>query len=56
MEKTNTYSAKVNNGPSLGGSMFYLIVLLAIVPMITGLIGDYFMTHFLSEEEVSVFA
>ena len=54
METINTNLNVENNGPSVRGSVFYLIVLIAIVPMITGLIGDYFSTRFLSEEEVSV--
>ena len=35
-------------------SLLYIIVLIAIFPMILGLISDYFCTHFLSVEEVSV--
>ena len=35
-------------------SLLYIIVLIAIFPMIIGLINDYFCTHFLSVEEVSV--
>ena len=54
MEIINTNLNVENNGPSVRGSVFYLIVLIAIVPMITGLIGDFFSTRFLSEEEVSV--
>ena len=54
METINTNLNVENNGPSVRGSVFYLIVLIAIVPMITGLIGDYFSPRFLSEEEVSV--
>lgn len=54
METIDTKLNAANNGPSVRGSVFYLIVLIAIVPMITGLIGDFFSTRFLSEEEVSV--
>lgn len=54
METINTDLNVSNRGPSVRGSVFYLIVLIAIVPMITGLIGDFFSTRFLSEEEVSV--
>ena len=54
METIKTNMNASNSGPSVKGSVFYLIVLIAIVPMITGLIGDFFSTHFLSEEEVSV--
>ena len=54
METINTNLNATDNGPSVRGSVFYLIVLLAIVPMITGLIGDFFCTRFLTEEEVSV--
>ena len=54
LETINTNLNAENNNPSVKGSVFYLIVLIAIVPMITGLIGDFFSTRFLSEEEVSV--
>ena len=54
MDSINTDLNAAKNGPSVGGSVFYLIVLIAIVPMITGMIGDFFCTRFLTEEEVSV--
>ena len=52
MEAINPNQSK--NGPSVKESLFYLIVLVAIVPMIMGLIGDFFCTHYLVEEEVAV--
>ena len=54
MEAVHADMKAPDNGPSVGGSVFYLIVLMAVVPMITGLIGDFFCTRFLLEEEVSV--
>lgn len=54
MDTINPNLNTSNNSPSVGGSVFYMIVLVAIVPMITGLIGDFFCTHYLTEEELSV--
>jgi len=54
MESTKTILKPAGSGPSVGGSVFYLIVLMAVVPMVTGLIGDFFCTRFLLEEEVAV--
>lgn len=54
MEAINPNLNASKNGPSVKESLFYLIVLIAIVPMITGLIGDFFCTRYLAEEEVAV--
>lgn len=54
MEAINPNLNTSKNGPGVKESIFYLIVLIAIVPMITGLIGDFFCTRFLTEEEVAV--
>ena len=54
MDVTTKERSTVNSGPSVGGSVFYLIILMAVVPMVTGLIGDFFRTRFLTEEEISV--
>ncbi len=35
-------------------SLFYIILLIAIFPLILGMISDYFCSHYLSLEEVSV--
>ena len=54
MEKSLPGLNESKSGPRVGESVFYLIVLIAIVPMITGLISDFFSTRFLREEEVAV--
>ena len=38
----------------VGESIFYMIVLLSILPTISGLISDFFRTQYLREIEVSV--
>ena len=42
MEAINPNLNTSKNGPGVKESIFYLIVLIAIVPMITGFIGDFF--------------
>ncbi|MBQ3424499.1 MAG: MATE family efflux transporter [Clostridia bacterium] len=54
MEAVNPNLNRRRGDPSVGESLFYVIVLIAVVPMILGLIGDFFCTRFLREEEVAV--
>ena len=42
MEVNRANPDAASSGPGVRGSVYYLIVLIAVVPMITGLIGDFF--------------